>query len=275
MKSMKVSLALGTALTLVCAANAQPIMQDTFSYADGALTNVAAGTWLYHSGSGGALTLNVVNGRAFIHQNDGEGGHDDYNRSINGSFDPLTDNTSALFASFVVNFSALPFSSGTALSGSYFAHFKSSSANEFYTRIGANQESSTGSTFRLAIANEAWDAAKSIEFPQDLTLDTDYLVVVKLDLATDQSTLWVNPTSESSASVTATDTFTYAGVINGFALRQGTTGSSGNVGAPGDLYLDNLMVGTSFESVTAVPEPSTAALMGIGALALLRHRRKN
>jgi hypothetical protein len=74
--------------------------------------------------------------------------------------------------------------------------------------------------------------------------------------------------------VTATDAIGYAagGLINAFALRQGTSGSSPNDAAPGDLFLDNLIVGTTFASV--IPEPSSFALLGLGVATWLIRRRR-
>ncbi len=260
---MKLTIALVVCAAALPALAVEPLLLESFSYPNGALTNVAGGIWNTYSGLGGALTLKVSDGRAFINQADTTSGGDDCSRLINASFDPATDNSSKLYAGFSVNFSAAPFSGG-----SFFAHFKSSgSSSEFYSRIGADQEGAAPGTFRLAIDNEHWDAATTTEFPLDLKLNTEYTVVVRLDLATDQSTLWVNPVDESSPSVTATDLITYGtGLsIDSFALRQGTTGT----GFPGSLYLDNLRVGTSFE--TAIPEPQ--GLLAFGALFLLGWRR--
>ena len=47
--------------------------------------------------------------------------------------------------------------------------------------------------------------ANAIEFPTDLSLNTTYKLVVKYDLKTQNTTLWINPDSEASPSVTATD----------------------------------------------------------------------
>ena len=263
----------GLAITL--STRAASLLDEPFNYADGDLTNVAAPFWTYHSGGGTAATaLSNVLGRAFINQNDAGSGMADGNRLLSSSFDVIADNSSLLYAGFTVNFAALPFNAGTSTAGSYFAHFKSTAANEFYGRIGANQEGAAPGLFRIAITTEAWaNGAGTVEFPQDLSLNTDYFVVVKYDMATDRATLWVNPADESSLSVVSTDAPSYvAGSINAFALRQGTTGSSPNQGAPGDLYVDNLKVATTFSEV---PEPSTVclALAGVAGLLLFGRRR--
>ena len=252
------------ALMLVpVALNAEVVLQESFDYADGRLVDVSAGAWTVHSGT---IALNVAGGQAVIDQADTSGGREDVNRLFSVTYDPATDNSTKLYAAFSVTFSALP-----ASTGSYFAHFKSSAANEFYARVGADTEGAAPGTFRLAIANETWNSTASIEYPQDLALGVSYDVMVRLDLATDQGTLWVNPVDESSTSVTATDTILYAaGSINAYALRQGTS----DIGAPGTLTLDNLRAGTSFTEVQAVPEPSTFALFGLGGAALLMRRRR-
>ena len=270
---MKKILSLAVVGMLPVLSQAQLLLNEPFDYPDGALTNVSS-SWLWHSGSGGPdHTLNVIGGRAFINQNDVASGHDDYNRLLSSSFDPSIDNSSTLFAAFTVNFSALPSNSGTSVNGSYFAHFKTSASSEFVNRIGATTDGAASGFFRIGIGNEAaFSSANPTFYPLDLSLDTTYLIVTRLDLATDSSTLWINPLSVGDQSVTANDTIAFSGVINAFALRQGTSGSSGNVGAPGDIYLDDLRIGESFLSV--IPEPSSFALLGLGVATWLIRRRR-
>jgi hypothetical protein len=259
MKKILLSLPLLAAVTLP----AQVYLNETFSYADGPLTNVSGQAWAIHSGT---IDLNVVSGAAFIHQNDVAANREDVNRLLNTTFDATTDNTSKIYGSFSINYSSLPITGNS--DGSYFAHLKSSAAGEFYARIGANTVGAAAGTFRLAVANEggyATGLSTPVEYTVDLSLNTTYQVVFRYDLATDQTTLWVNPTDESSFSVTALDAVSYAaGTINAYALRQGTTGT----GAPGDLALDNLIIGGTFADVTTVvPEPSTYAFVGMGLAA--------
>jgi hypothetical protein len=268
----KITAIVGASLCLV-SAQATILLNESFTYADGDLTNVSAGAWGYHSGAIDVTNdLSVVSGRAFINQNDGASNHRDYNRLLSTTFDTATDNSSLIYVGFTVNFAALPFNSGTSTAGSYFAHLKSTVANEFYARIGANQEGAAPGTFRLAITTEAWaNGAGTVEYAQDLSLNVNYQVVMKYDLFTDRATLWVDPLSEASTSVISTDAPSYpvGNIINSFGLRQGT---SNTTGAPGDIFVDDLIVGTSF--VEVVPEPTSLCLVAIGTGAVLLRRRK-
>ncbi len=250
-------------------ARTEVLLDEPFAYPDGRLTDVSGGLWTAHSGSG---ALHVVGGLARLEQADGTSGREDVNRLLAFSFDPATDNTTALYAAFTVSFDALPYNGGSSTAGSYFAHFKASSANQFYARVGASTEGAAEGAFRLAVANSDWSATSAVQFPADFQLGIAYDLVLRLDLATDQSTLWVNPYDEASLSVTATDPINYSGSINAFGLRQGTTGSSPNLGAPGSVAVGNLRVATSFTQVKAVPEPAPATLLLLGTAAMLLRR---
>ena len=74
----------------------------------------------------------------------------------------------------------------------------------------------------------------------DLRLNTDYIVVTRLVNSNSVSTLWINPTAETDASVSTSEgdsTFT----VVGYAFRE----NSGE----GVLSVDNLKIGTTFADV--------------------------
>jgi hypothetical protein len=90
----------------------------------------------------------------------------------------------------------------------------------------------------------------------------------------DNAYLWVNPSMDAeptidSAMATTTGNWNF-NRVRPFAGNPNAT--SGNIGAEG--YLDEFRLGTTWADVTPVPEPSTWALFGLGALALLLYRRR-
>ena len=242
---------------------AQIILNETFTYPDGQLTANSSGAWTPNSGT---APLNVTNGAAILRQLDTTSREDAF-RLLSTTFTPATDNASKIYASFTISYTILPTAGDS--DGSYFASIRTS-ANGLYGRIGATTTGATPGSYRLGIANGTWNATASIELAQDLALNTIYQVVFRLDLFTDQTTIWVNPLDESSLGATATDTFSYSGNIDSFAIRQGTTGT----GRPGETQFDSLLVGQSFADVTtAVPEPSTYAFIGLGLAGFCMMRR--
>lgn len=267
---------LGLVAALGFPAGAATILQENFNgYPDGPLSNppTVSSPWTRHSGTGN--NLNVQGGAVRLSQADTVGNKDDANRLFEGGVkfkaDGDADNANNfLFSSFSVAFTALPTDQG----GSYFAHFKSSAASEFYGRIWAGWEG--GNNISLRISSEsANNGVDAVKWGQLLSLGVNYSVVTRLNVDTGAVTLWVNPIGEVSPSVTSTDTWGFAGEVEAYALRQGTTQPTGGVVAGhGDVTLDNLTVGTAFSSV--IPEPN--GILGLGALTLgwmsWRQRRK-
>lgn len=255
-------------LGCISGARAEILLEEYFNYPHGRLADVSGGAWELHSP--GTEALFVVDGAASVGQSDALGGREDVHRLLSAEFDQRTDQSTRLYAGFTVSFTSLPFSKGVYTAGSYFAHFRVKQANVFYALVGANTEGAVSGYFRLAVANSTWNSAATVEFPQDLQLGVSYNVVVRLDLGTDQATLWVNPTDESSPSVTATDPLSFAtSPINSFALRQGPSGTSQAGGASGQSMFDNLVVATKFSEALVVPEPSVWSFLTLGVTAFL------
>lgn len=211
------------------------VMADDFSYPDGSLYVNPSGTspWQHHSPtSTNFFEVQVIGGKALISQTNAE----DVNAVLtNSPFGPTSGVT--LYAGFTVNFSALP-----SVAGEYFAHFKDSGST-FRAKVFASRTDAATNMFRLSIANAA-NSATFGQVAQDLSLDTTYTVVIRYDCATGESELWVNPTSEASPSVTATDP-PLTMVTTSFALRE----SSGM----GTLFVDDLKVAGSFAEVFTAP----------------------
>lgn len=230
-------------LALATSAPADLLFQEDFSYANGLTTNVAVGTWLHHSGAGDSF---VTNGALQVNGARSE----DINHQLGSLY-----STGTLYYSLSLRVTSLPNNTGT-----YIAHFMNTSAGTHVDRLWIRTNGvATAGNFVIGVGN---NSAVSTVWGSDLSLNTDYLVVVGANLSTDQIQLWVNPSDFSSLSVTVTD----AAFVNpdAFAFRQASGG--------GSVLVDSVAVGTDFNSVV-VPEPGTLAFVGLGAVAFWARRK--
>ena len=237
---MRELLFVGAALVSLWAASltrADVILSESFSYTDGSLVSVSGGTWVHHSPSGSSTgEVQVVSGRAFLSQTNGE----DVNAQLSGA-PYFATNDIVFYASFIVNFRSLP----TGNNGSYFGHFKDNGTG-FRDKIFVATNGAASGTFRLGLANADNSVASGL-LATNLSLNTDYVVVTRYVLSNATSTLWLNPGSETDPSITATDATTTI-TVSAFALREAT--------GMGSLFLDNLVVSTSFSDVISNLPPT-------------------
>ena len=234
---MKKMVSLLAGAFIVGNASASMIWSDSFSYADGLVTNVAAGVWTNHSGATGP---SIESGALVL----SESLTQDVNRPLDAGY-----TSGSLFYGFDLNMEVLP-SVGTA---TYFAHFKNSSTM-FRDRLYV-----TNAVSGYMLAGSSATAAPTV-WSSVLNAGTTYRIVVGADLDADTTTLWIDPTSELSPSLTVTAANAYEALA--FAFRQAY-----NIGSP---TVDNLAVGTTFADV--VPEPSVLGLLSVFAATLFVRR---
>ena len=200
----RILLILSAGVVVICRARSTVILDDSFDYPDGALVAVSAGTWVNHSGT--LNQVDVISGKVNLSQNESE----DVNAQLAGA--PYEGPT--LYASFLVNFSALPAGAGT-----YFAHFKNATATGMRCRIFATTNGAVTGRFRLGIAN---GSGTQVNVATDLALNTDYLLVARYNTGTPVSTLWIGPESESDPGnrADATDSATAISKIGRASCRE-------------------------------------------------------
>ena len=154
------------------------------------------GLWVTHSaGTGATGQTQVVEGRLHLKAGDSE----DISRGFSNFYQPV-DNGIVLYSAFKVNLATLP----TGNNGNYFAHFRDIGTG-FRARVFAATNGAAPGKFRFHISNGGFVLAG---VPQDLELNTTYLVLTRYNVDTAESTLWVNPTAEAVGGVTAVDNTT-------------------------------------------------------------------
>jgi hypothetical protein len=203
------------------------IFYDPFTYAEGSLLTNSGFLWDNRSGTYGQCE--VVNGQLQITSSQTE----DVVAPLIGA--PYAkSNSIVLYASFKVNFRSLP-----GVSPGYFAHFGEGS--NLRGRIYASTTNCWTGGFRLCLSNGS-DPGPS-QSPFILSLNTTYTVVVRYDIDSATTTLWVNPSDETDTGLAATDAQT-AVPIAAYGFRQDS-----DVGAT--ILVDDLKVGLTFAAVAS------------------------
>jgi hypothetical protein len=224
--------------------NTNVMLIDNFDYDNsGPIINVSGGLWATHSGVAGQLQ--VSGGVAVV---DSKTHTEDVNAPLIGA--PYVTNQAAnvtLYASYTLNVTALP-----DANGAYITHFKDNTTFGFLGRVFISATNAAPGNYRVGIGNAGSTSNLTAQLPQDLLPNSNYTVVVRLRLTNGISTIWINPSNESSPSVTDTASYpTNLVNIYQYAFRESS--------APGGTAtIDNLKVGTSFTGVTGLP--STAPL---------------
>jgi len=215
-------------------AAATVLLNDSFDYSDGPLVTGVDRPWTTYSGTSGQVK--VVSGRIYLSKANSE----DVEAMLAGQ--PYASSSDAiLYVSFTVNYTGLPSSSG-----SYFAEFKNGGTG-YRARIFAQTAGAASGAFRIGIANAG--SSPTAVCNTDLQTNTDYSVVVRFAVSNVLSTLWINPTAETNAGVTATDVAS-AISVTAYGFRE--DGASGTIG---NFFVDDLRVGTTFPDVVTNAPP--------------------
>lgn len=246
----KFALLTSALLTLFTARlEAQVILQDSFTYANGTLTTVSANLWTNYSG---AIDSQVNGGRLEV-----------FGTRAGDVWRPFTNTpASILFASFIVN------ATNVTSSSNNFAHFSANSTT-FRGRVFAiGNSGGAPNTWRLGITAAAANSPQII--PLDLATNVDYRVVVSYDTNALLGTLWIDPVSTNDVNKQTLDSTGIVG-IGFFSFRQpGTTVSMSN------MRVDDLYVGNSFADVNVgAVKPATVYYQPVPAVTIFENNNTN
>ena len=225
---------------------ATPLIVESFSYPNGSLIRQPHSPWAHSSGNEGELQINS-DAILLLESN---------TEDVSIPLFPPGDTTASpdvLFAAFDLTVLELP--SGA---GNYFAHFRGSSSSSFRGRLFVipSEDEATGG-FDLGISSGSRLAMDAERFPGGI-VGTVYRIVLAYHQSLAQTTIWVDPESELSESITNRDNPSVR-TVNAFSFRQSLSQGNGI----GRLRIDNLVIASTFDIVlerlsTAPPGDSPA-----------------
>lgn len=174
-------------------------------------------------------------------------------------------NTGFLYYSFAFQLTALPTSTTYS-----FGLMQAGSTSNYGATIWLK---ANGSGFNIGLDNRTSTTTANYAAPTYNLNETIFIVGAYefvSGASNDVSRLWINPSytdfgalSAPSATITATGG-TDLTSVGGFLLRGASGSPSGTI--------DELRLGTTWDSVTPVPEPSSGALLVLGGMALVAIR---
>lgn len=251
MRKFAITLAvLALAAFVAPSAQAANILTDAFTYPNGNL--VPNGGWANFSGA--ATDIQVVSGRA---TGSGPNANDDH---LLFAAQPTSSTTYACLDVIIPTPTGAP-------KPIYFAMLKDAGTSIFVSRLYVLPLAGGGWTF--GISHSSTSATVGVTpWTSALSYDTEYHLVISYDPVAKSSTLWVNPASQASPSVTDVNGTATAVAVAGFGLRQSASSSTlpaspSYVGtADWGFSVDNLGVGTTFDTSCSGATPTKGQTWG-------------
>ena len=245
---------LGLIAAFAVPAMSASILTDTFTYPDGNLAG--NGGWAVYSGTP-PTDIQVLAGRA---EGTGNAAPDDH---VLFAAQPTTSKTYACFKVKIAD-------PGGAPRAVYFAELKDAGASILVSRTYVLPLTAGGWTFGISHSSTNTTTASITPWSAtSLNYGQEYQIVINYDPVNHSSTLWVDPTSEASTSVTDVNATATATAVQGFGLRQSGSASAfipnaifGSGSVNWAFSVDNLGVGTSMADACDFPTPVDRSTWG-------------
>jgi hypothetical protein len=211
--------------------------------------------WLAHS-SPGAKPVQVTGEAVTLQQSAGSG------EDVTTRWVDALDTGAKTYAGFLLK---VPSGGTIGTARDYFAHFRPAppDTNNFLARTWIGPPTS-GGDFELGIAAGSLTSTPVAAWPTGLSFGRTYQIVIAYDGANGTSTLWVDPVSESSPSISSTSAPLAGRPLESFALRQASP-----TGATYSEVIDDLAGGAAFEDVLPDVEASSLPAASPWGLILL------
>jgi hypothetical protein len=207
------------------------VLEETFDYPDGPLTEVSYGRWQHASGEESEIL-------AFAGQLDvNEVQAEDVYISIPIPEKQVPNLPGMLYMGMDVFFAKAPEGDGT-----YWAHLRGGNSSSYRARLFVRSVAGSEGNFELGISNGSSGA--DVWYPEVFTAPMRLRIVLAYQLQEAQTSLWVNPMAELDLSVVALDEAS-SSQLTALAIRQPSSVSGGI----GRMLLDHLVVSTVFDDV--------------------------
>lgn len=224
------------------------LRSDDFNLSDGPLVRFD-GQWLSNGGTGGTnlQQMQIVSAQAQVTGTQSEDCSTELppGQTTAPSYPPAGGYV--FYASMKIDYRVLP-----NAAGAYFAHFRDNSSG-FRGRIYAATTGAASGHYRVGIANSANLITAPAIVATDLATNQQYAIVVRYNVATGESRLWLNPASETSPGVNAVDGAQPV-TVEAFTFRQNSD--------IGTVLVDDLKIGTAFSDVAEVRYSLTITTSG-------------
>ena len=249
MKKLATTFAL-LALVSAAPAMAASLVYDTFTYPDGFL--VPNGGWANYSGA--TADIQVASGHARI-----------VPANANDDHILFTPQSTTVKTYACLDVTVEPFINQPK--PVYFAELKDAGASNLVSRLYVLPLAAGGWTFGISHSTTSATAGVT-PWGAALSAGVAYHVVINYDPVNKTSTLWVNPISEASTSVSNTNAAIAALAVSGFGLRQSASASTLPASPPYvgttdvNVQVDNLGVGNTFDDACNIPTPATPTTWG-------------